>query len=349
MTTKWDEHPAGDDLPDRLAADGWQATDDTHRPGSGTPCYRVVFKTLRLAVQNADLSWPNLRVTFRSGVVSRGGVFVRGALPGREPALHILPEFAQWREVGSRIDYEPISRIDPDIQFWEDTTPVLFFVECLLDTAATSPDEIVREGRRRLSSITTVIDLSLGRRVLGAVLAEEAGERFEDRHFNRRVGTEHFCWEPQLDVLGLSHDDIRRWSGSVIGPWMERPERDRLLFNLASRWYQAASMESSRAFAFLQYWFAIEVIATSIRTIRGLVAQATGDDESEWREFVGRLFGLRGRLVHGDTDEVNEAQLRAVRALAEVVLAMFLGLGVTHHVGELRSARLALLASASLS
>ena len=339
----WDSRPAGDELPDRLVASAWQATADLHPQGSGTPCYRVVFKTLRLAVQNATLTWSNLHVHFGSGTVARGGAFVDGSIPSREPGLSILPEYAQWRQVDHATEYEPIGRVDMHIQAWEDETPSLFYIECFVHTEATSPHEIIQEGRRGLSSIATVIDLSLGKRVLGALLAEEAGEHFEDGHFNRQVGTEHFCWEPQLEVVGLSHDDLQGWSRSVIDPWMQRPERDRLLFSLSSRWYQAARVEPSRSFAFLQYWFAIEVLAmpnsTNVGPLRIVVADSTGSGESEWREFVGKLFGLRGRLVHGSTDEVSESQIRAVSALAEVVLAAFLGLGVTHQADELRLAR----------
>ena len=137
--------------------------------------------------------------------------------------------------------------------------------------------------------------------------------------------------------------------GHRIDPWTDRPERDRLLFALASRWYQSARVESSRPIAFLQHWFAIEVLAmpnsTNIAPLRSLVADATESDENEWREFVGRLFGLRGLLVHGHSDQVSEPQLRAVSALAEVVLATYLGIGVTHQVGELRRAQLDLSAA----
>ena len=236
-----------------------------------------------------------------------------------------------------------------NIQAWEKESPPLFFVEVIVDTDAPVPHEILQEGRRRIASITTLIDLSLGKRVLGALLAEEAGERFDDGHFSRQIGTESFCWEPQLNVVGLSHDDLLTWSRSVVDPWIARPERDRLLFALASRWYQSARVEPSRPIAFLQHWFAIEVLAmpnsTNIAPLRSLVADATESDESEWHELVGRLFGLRGRLVHGHSDEVSEPQLRAVSALAEVVLATHLGIGVTHQVGELRRAQLDLSAA----
>lgn len=340
---QWNERPAGDDLPDSLRAEGWQESDEHHPITEGTPCYRVVYKTLRVAVQDSQLVWPNVRVRFGSGSVSRGGVHLEGSIPGRSSERVILPEYATWARDGPAMTYEPVDRVDPHIRFWADDTQPMFFVEILLDTEDGSPREVLNEGRRKAASLTTLIELTLGRRVLGAVVTEEAGARFDDGHFNRRPGTTEFCWEPQLGVTGVPTSDIQRWAQTVISPWMERPDSERLRFGLASRWYQAATCEPIGPFAFTQFWFALETLAmpdeTNIRPLRELVARLTGEAQAEWRTFLGRLNGIRGDIVHGATDEVSSEALDAVSSLAELVLSDFLQVGLDRQVAGLRAAR----------
>jgi hypothetical protein len=337
----WDGRLAGDDMPDRLLFSAWQGTDDAHPAGGGQPCYRAVFKTLRVAVQDATLEWPNQVLRFGSGNVPSGGVEMIGSISGRHPAVKILPEFAHWHQVGDEITYEPTNRIDPHFQGWERKTDELFYVECIVDTDATEPGSVLEEGRRTIASIMTMIDLTIGRRILGALLAEEAGERFDDGHFNRQVGTDVFCWEAQLDVKGLSHTQIGRWAREALNPWMERSIEDRRRFGLAARWYQSALGESASALAFAQFWIALETLLlpkgiTHIREIWDLAVRATGDPSVGGQ--VGRLYGLRGDIVHGQVDAVTDAWLAAVRALAELALVDFLRLGTAETSDAFRRA-----------
>lgn len=317
--------PATDDRPDVFTGAGWQRVDEEHPSGSGQSCYRVVFKTLRVAAQAVELKWPNLLVRIGAGEVESGGFSVQGALPTRVPQNLVLPEFGQWlsHDDGS-VTYEPVGRVDPHLQAWEEATPPLFYVEILLDTVAEEPREVIPEGRRRTSGIITMLELTLGSRLIGPVLAEEAGERFGDGHFNRHIGTEQFVWEPQLNVAGLHRDTVTAWSQSILMPWMTQPKQRRQQVSLACEWYQSAKSSSDPVLSFLQYWFAAEVLSmqgsTDVAVLRDLLIQVSPNDEVLWREVIGRLYGRRGDLVHGSATGVSSVYIDAARCLVEYLL-----------------------------
>lgn len=343
MEDRWRDRPAGDDHPDLLKGAAWQRVDDDHPAGAGRSCYHVLFKTLRVAVQDAELRWPNLVVRFGSGEVEKGGFRVHGAIQTRIPQHLVLPEFGAWEShADGTITYEPLSRVDPSLQGWQETTPPLFYVEILLDTDSDEPSEILPEGRRKTSSIVTMLDLTLGRRLLGAVVAEEAGERFEDGHFNRRIGTDVFAWEAQLNVKALSQRTIVDWAQSVVDPWMSRSEDHQRKVSLAAQWYQSAISSQEPVLSFLQHWFAVEVLTmegrTNIAAVRDLLPAAVSEEVDFWREVTGRLYGLRGDLVHGRVATVDEAQLAAARCLAEYCFANYWQANTTGRLDELREA-----------
>jgi len=80
-------------------------------------------------------------------------------------------------------------------------------------------------------------------------------------------------------------------------------ERTRSRFGLALHWYEEALRDSGRD-AFLKSWIALEVLAmpdsTNIRSITEALARAYGKSFAEAVEVfgVGRIFGLRSRIVH---------------------------------------------------
>lgn len=152
-----------DQEPDWLRAGGWQRTDDAHPPGEGDPAYRVVYKTLRVVLPNAELSWPNLRVRFGHGSVHRGGMSLPGAIPARTPHRWVLPEYGRLVPADEGfVRYQ--GDINKQYQFaaWEDEVADVFFVELLLRTEAVGDDAQLAEGRSKLASLKVLLELRFG-------------------------------------------------------------------------------------------------------------------------------------------------------------------------------------------
>jgi hypothetical protein len=83
---------------------------------------------------------------------------------------------------------------------------------------------------------------------------------------------------------------------------MGRPQSDRLTARLACDWYWSAIHAEEPVTEYLQLWFVVEAIAmpdtTNIAPVKSPLGDSLGGKREHW-EFVGRLFGKRGNLVHG--------------------------------------------------
>jgi hypothetical protein len=333
----WSGRPAGDEEPDRLQATAHQGVDEAHRPGSGTPCYRVVFKTLRIALRDVRMEWPNLRARFTHGTVDTGGFVIDDSLPSRRSDAPILPEFARWVQEGSAEIVKPTRRVDPRVTGWETSYSDVFYVELLLDVEATSREEILSKGRRGIATFVTLIDLTLGQRVLGAVLAEEAGERHDDGHFARLIGTPAFRWEAQLDLRLVDNQTLSRWAGSIIDPLEGQPEDVRRRLSLAAHWYQTA-MAAEPTSAFLHFWFVAEVLAMKSSHARELTERLTALEPRSaalWQSTVRILAKRRAAIVHGRSSDVNDEALQCVMALSVVLLTAQLNMDLAPALAEL--------------
>jgi Apea-like HEPN len=317
--------------PDWIVASGWQLADAQHPAGGGTPAYRAVFKTLRVAVPTVSLEWPNLRVRFGHGFVERGGMNLPGAIPARAPNRWLLPESGRLIPVeAGQFRYEPVINMSFHFAAWQNLVADVFFVELLLKTVATEPRTCLQEGRRTLASLKVMLELEFGSRLLGTMLTEEAGAVFDDWHFNRLLNTEQLGAESQLDVAGIQPEQIDEWAHPQIDDYMSRSETDRHKVGLASEWYWTAIHAEEPVSEFLHLWFAVEVLAmpntTNIRSVRERLAATVGGEPADWEEFVGRLYGKRGRLAHGEEErQVTDAELANLRAVVEVLLQAEVG------------------------
>lgn len=81
------------------------------------------------------------------------------------------------------------------------------------------------------------------------------------------------------------------------------PEVDRNRIRLSLRWYQNASYDIG-VDSFLKFWIAIETLSmpdtTNIRPINKALASVYGisNHQSVEKYLIGRIFGLRSRIVH---------------------------------------------------
>jgi hypothetical protein len=131
---------------------------------------------------------------------------------------------------------------------------------------------------------------------------------------------------PDLSVAGLGLVESIASRISASPPTL----RDRA--ELSLRWlYQAMTDEG--ILSFLKYWIAIETVAmldtSNIKPVNRLLAVAynCSDAQSESRFAIGRLFDLRGQIVHeGRTFQIGQDLLSCVEAVYVDVLAQTLGL-----------------------
>lgn len=314
--------------PDWLIGGGWQRTDEDHPPGGGEPAYRAVYKTLRVVLPTVELRWPNLLVRFGHGTVDRGGMTLPGAIPARRPHHWVLPE--SGRLVPDE-DNPDMLRYDPDINMGfnfaaeQEEIAEVFFLEFILKTEADGAAEQLGEGRWKLATIRVMLDLRFGTRLLGAPLVEEAGRVFEDWHFIRSLESERVGAESQLAVAAVQPEEFDSWSGTEMDRYMRMSEGEKGRLGLACDWYWTGLQAADPVTQFLHFWFAVEVVAmpdtANVAPLRERLSQVAGAPADDWREFVGRLVGLRDRLVHGNERRtVPTERLVQVRALVEALL-----------------------------
>lgn len=338
--------PPYDEEPSWVAFDAWQRSDDEHPAGTGRPAYRVVYKTLRVALRPAELRWADLIMRFVDGRAERGGVHTPGALTARRHDHLILPEWGGLvpdpADQHSLI-YQPVAYVNPTYQGIQEDTEPCFHVEIIADVAADRPDVKLMEGRARVASLLTMLDLHFGTRFLGVGLTEEAGERFDDWHFNRHLGVSRMGWEPELDVAGIDRPDVEAWAHDVMDRYMGLPQEHRQRVGLASQWYQQAVAAADPVMEFVGLWVAAEVLAmpntTNVRLLRERLGQLAGGAESDWKWFIGRLFSRRSDLVHGTRREVAGAEIVALRAVVRLLLVAEFGLNLPDRVAAVEAAR----------
>lgn len=311
--------------PEWLRTSGWQRVDKSHPPGAGRPAYRVVYKTLRYIIPLSSFEWPNLRINTGLGTVDRGGMLLPGTLAARQRGHWLLPESGTLVEEGGHVRYEPRINMHYEFKAWEESLADIFFVEFILETTSESPEERLVEGRRRLAPLLTQFDLRFGPRVLGLKLTEELGEIFGDGHFNRELVSALIGAESQYDVAGVEGGEFLDVMKRDINRLMEKTPTELDRIRLACDWYWTAIHASNPVDEYLALWFVIEAMAmpntANVRPVRELLAREVGGSPSDWREYVGRLAGHRGALVHGNEPRgVSDDQLADLRELVEAIL-----------------------------
>jgi len=114
----------------------------------------------------------------------------------------------------------------------------------------------------------------------------------------------------------------------LLTPLIERhqdldPEQRRRL-TLASQWYWRADADTDPTTRYVAWWLVVEslemVKTTDIRPVRHRLAELTHTPCEAWREPVGRLFGLRSKLVHGETDSAPADAALLVEIVARTLL-----------------------------
>jgi len=318
--------PSDDLLEMRMS--GWQHADEQHPAGGGRPGYRVAYKTVKL-MPAKDITIPlpqDSRLKVAMGSLNRGGVHTPDGVPGRQPAHHVVPEYGTLStDITGAVRY--IRCLNPAMSFeaWEEELGGLSYVEIICgveDAAANDPDALREAGRSKVVALKTMLDLMFGPRLLGIPLLEEIGEVFDDWHWNRRLDSVLLSTELQVRSAFLDPDAFVGAAGSFIAAYEGLSNEDQRRFSLACQWYWLADAEPDQVNRFIQFWLVIESLemsTTDIAPVKRRLATVLGTSDGV-SDFVGRLFGTRGTLVHGDSASVSSDDLDRVEALARILL-----------------------------
>lgn len=319
------------ETPHRLSSGGWQGPDDNHPQGTGKPAYRVAYRTLRtVPFPELELSYPNLRLLFANGDVSRGGIRFQDVIPGRRDGESVIPEAGRLLRSadGKSARYVPCVNMNVSVSGWEEVVQAVSFVEIIWicgDQTERDPAALLEQGRNAIASLLTILEFEFGPRLLSSRLLEEVGETFDDWHWSRQISTGTVYAESQASMV---HVDGREFVARVK-PLLDHdqalPEADRARLILACRWYWSAQEQADPVLAFIQWWLVVECLAmvdtTNIRPVRKRVAALLNCTESKVGTKLGRLFGLRSLLLHGKQRAVSDDDLDAVQTVARLLLA----------------------------
>ncbi len=308
-----------------IQAGGWQRSDDDHKAGTGKPGYRLVFKTLKLLpLPQAAMEWPNCRITFSVDKTTKGGVRVLEALPSRRPNLVILPEYIDIVSQESQTNFNGRTNMKFNFKAWEKEIDTSGLVEMLLITEATEPQAILQEGQLSLAKLKTVLQIAGGQRVLGLPITEEVVEIFSDWHWNRNMSSLSVGTESELNLEQLNTKEFFKVVQPAIELTQQMGKEERLRVSVASQWYWKADSERDSTNRFIEYWVAIEALempnSTNIRPVKERLAKLTGTGTDFWNDVVGKLYGLRSKLVHGKLAQVEDEQLAYLKKVIEALL-----------------------------
>lgn len=121
------------DTPQRQQVSAWQQVDEKHAANTGSPAYRVVYKTLKIIpFPSVELKWPNLKIHFYCGDVERGGIKFEGSIPGRREDQSIIPESGRIYDYGQvRPTYIRCPNLNFHAAAWEETVKAVSAVEII--------------------------------------------------------------------------------------------------------------------------------------------------------------------------------------------------------------------------
>jgi hypothetical protein len=312
-----------------LQASGWQRSDQRHPPGSGKLGYRAVYKTLKLIPFPAiNLSWPNLKIMIAVDRVEYGGLNIKGnVIPSIFPNRLLLPEYLEVEEEENSINYHGKINLRWEFAAYLEEFPLSGIVEILFEVESSSEEDILSVGRRGVSPILMTLDFAYGERLIGALITEEVVELFQDGHWNRKVISPLIGSESQLDMKKIENPQIEQMKKS-IDAFMDFGKSERKNIALASDWFWKSERESDRVDRFIQLWICVEALempTTDIKPISEKLAKITTEDIYFWKEPVGRLFGKRSALVHGNSVDVSEDEIIILRGIVKILLANRLG------------------------
>jgi len=318
------------ETPSPMMFEGWQMSDDEHPAGGGRPAYRLVYKALRtVVVPQVRLEMANLLVRFANGEVTIGRPIFHGTLDSRKSGHFIVPEWGSviLDEGGKGMQYEYTVNPNVDIQAAQGTFPACNYVEVLHvlnDGVSSGYEASMSAGRAGVAPFTAMLDLSYGDRLLGPILTEEVGELFDDWHWNRRLGGRTVALESQANMKMISGHQLSDGLRAAVDRQLEFSDERRASLRVAAQWYWEAESQSDPGLGFASYWLVLEALElgqnANIRPLRVAFSAMLGCNEDDVKVSIGRLYGKRSGLLHGNVRAVEEDEVAKVRILASALL-----------------------------
>ncbi len=318
-------------MPHALDFSAWQMVDEEHPAGAGRPAYRLVHKSIRTVFwPGVLLEFPNLRVEFGNGSLTYGEPLFKGTLRGRRAGTFLLPEWGLVSDAddgSGSVGYQHHPDMHLQIEGHQETTPPGNYVEFLYELPPgdwQSYEAMRSAGRAGVATLTAMIDLLYGERVLGPVLTEEVGEVFDDWHWNRRLGGRTVSMETQAQLEQRDSAELASQLGSAIDMQLARVTEMRNRLRVASQWYWSGQAEGDPVQRYMHHWLVVEALEleqnSGIRPLKQVIRTMLSTEASSISDVVGRLYGVRNGLMHGEIREVSKAQLHQVEVLADALL-----------------------------
>jgi len=89
-------------------------------------------------------------------------------------------------------------------------------------------------------------------------ITEEAGETFDDWHWNRRLNTGLVSAESQAAMRQLEAGTITNEIVPLIEQYQDLPDNERRRLTLACQWYWRADAETDQTTRFISWWLVVE-------------------------------------------------------------------------------------------
>jgi hypothetical protein len=144
-----------------------------------------------------------------------------------------------------------------------------------------------------------------------------------------------------MNLAAVTQDQILDWTHHSLQTLLDRTPTVRERISLACDWYWRSTETDDAVTEYLELWFVVEVLAmqntTDIRPVRARLAAAYGGDHRQWQDLVGRHFGRRSLLVHGEGQrDVTESQLDELRDIVQALLELEFGIPNPQRAAHLR-------------
>lgn len=274
------------------------------------------------------LEMPNLHVNFVNGDVTVGRPIFHGTLGSRRPGHFIVPEWGSiTSDRGNGLQYEYAVNRNVEVQAAQETYPTCNYVEVLYvlnDGVSSTYEDSMSAGRAGIAPFTAMLDLSYGERLLGPILTEEVGEVFEDWHWNRRLGGRSVALESQANMKVVPGHELSGSLRAAVDRQLGLPNGSRASLRVAAQWYWEAENQSDPGLGFAYYWLVLEALElgqnSNIRPLRMAFSEMLDCGENDSRAPIGRLYGHRSALLHGDVRAVDENHVAQIRKLATTLL-----------------------------
>lgn len=181
------------------------------------------------------------------------------------------------------------------------------YLSCFVD--AENSGQARTAGRERVIALRSALRVVLGRQVVDCRMFEEV---WTSDHEKEGFG-ETIRLDGPIPVRRFGEDDVAQLRAALgrLSPLDTPPDP---YLDLAIRWYEHAQHHESELDQFLACWFALESYplrgSKRLGKLKSLVDEILGTGASTSSVPIGRMYELRGRIVHEGVRHFSPAERR---------------------------------------